>query len=96
MWSDFLWAWVGSEDVASALRLLMEQADRIEPHGVYFCVADDTSIVEPTRDYLARWKPELLPLAAKLDGHASMFSAGKLKRTVGWSHQTGWRKGSGR
>ena len=63
LWSEFLWSWVGSEDVVSAHRLLMEQADRIEPHGVYFCTADDTGLLEPTRECLARFRPELLPLA---------------------------------
>jgi len=91
MWNDFLWAWVGSEDVASAHRLLMEKAQETEPHGCYFCNADDTAIVEPTREYLARWKPELVPLAGKLEGHASMFSNAKLRQTVGWRHKTGWR-----
>ena len=30
-WSPWMWAWVGSEDVASAHRLLMERAGEIEP-----------------------------------------------------------------
>ncbi|MBN1582760.1 MAG: NAD(P)-dependent oxidoreductase, partial [Anaerolineae bacterium] len=42
-WNPWLWAWVGSEDVASAHRLLMEQAYEIEPHGAFFCNGNDTT-----------------------------------------------------
>ena len=42
-WDPWLWAWVGSEDLASAHRLLMERAHEIEPHRVFYCNADDTT-----------------------------------------------------
>jgi hypothetical protein len=44
-----MWAWVGSEDVASAHRLLMEKAHEIEPHGAFFCNGDDTTAPEPSK-----------------------------------------------
>ena len=94
-WSDWLWAWVGAEDLASAHRLLMEKATEIEPHGVYFCNGDDTSALEPTRELIARFKPELLPLCAEMPGHASLFSNRRLRETVGWRHRTSWREGTG-
>ena len=90
-WNPWLWAWVGSEDVASAHRLLMERAGQIEPHGAYFCNAADTTALEPTRELIERFKPELLPLAESIEGHASLFSNDKLRRTVGWQHRTSWR-----
>jgi nucleoside-diphosphate-sugar epimerase len=90
-WSPWLWAWVGSEDVASAHRLLMEKAGEIEPHGAYFCNGDDTSAVEPTRELIERFKPELLPLVRDLPGHASLLSNARLRQVVGWQPQTSWR-----
>jgi UDP-glucose 4-epimerase len=90
-WNPWLWAWVGSEDVASAHRLLMEKAHDIEPYGAFFCNGNDTTALEPTKDLIARLKPELLPLVGDLEGHASMLSNQKLRETVGWKHEMSWR-----
>jgi len=90
-WNDWLWAWVGSEDVASAHRLLMERAREIEPHGVYFCNANDTSALESSRELVERFKPDLLPKVRNLSGHASFFSNQRLRQAVGWEHKTSWR-----
>ena len=91
-WNPWLWAWVGSEDVASAHRLLMEKAHQIEPHGVFFCNADDTTALEPSRELIERFKPDLLPLLRDVEGHMSLFSNQKLRQTVGWEHRTSWRE----
>ncbi|MFP4056640.1 MAG: NAD-dependent epimerase/dehydratase family protein [Candidatus Brocadiia bacterium] len=91
-WSDVLWLWVGSEDVASAHRLLMEQARRLPPHDVFFCNAGDTTALEPTRELLQRFRPELLPLATGLEGHAALISSRKLREAVGWEPRTSWRE----
>ncbi|HUT36459.1 MAG TPA: NAD(P)-dependent oxidoreductase [Planctomycetota bacterium] len=93
-WNPWLWPWVGSEDVASAHRLLMERADEIEPHGVYFCNADDSTALEPTMELLERFKPELVPLARGITGHQSLISNARLRQTVGWEHKTSWRTAS--
>ena len=91
-WNGWLWAWIGSEDLAAAHRLLMEQAADIEPHGAYFCNGDDTTALEPTRELIERFRPDLLPLAKGLEGHASFLSNDKLRRTVGWEPKTSWRE----
>jgi UDP-glucose 4-epimerase len=91
-WNPWLWAWVGSEDVASAHRLLMEKAHEIEPHGAFFCNADDTHVLEPTRELIERFNPDLLPLVKDLERHTSLISNQKLRRAVGWEHRTSWRK----
>ena len=91
-WTDWLWAWVGSEDVASAHRLLMEQAPEIEPHGVYFCNGDDTSALEPTRELVERFRPDLLPVLRDVEGHASLISNQKLRQAVAWEPRTSWRE----
>jgi len=90
-WDAWLWAWVGSEDVASAHRLLMEKAERIEPHGVYFCNAGDTTAIEPTRELIEKFRPEWLNIVKTIDGHASLFSNRKLREVAGWEHKTSWR-----
>lgn len=91
-WDPWLWAWVGSEDVASAHRMLMEQAAQIEPHSVYFCNADDTTTLEPSRELLERLRPDLLPLVRDLRGHSSFLSNRRLREAVGWVHRTSWRQ----
>ncbi len=91
-WNPWLWAWVGSEDVASAHRLLMEKAHTIEPHGVYFCNADDTTALEPSLELIRRYRPEYLDLVQDLPGHASFLSNQRLKDVVGWHHATSWRE----
>ena len=90
-WSDWLWCWVGSEDVASAQRLLMEKAGDIEPHGAFFCNADDTSVLESSRELVERFQPDLVAKVRQLEGHASFLSNQKLRQTVGWEHRTSWR-----
>lgn len=91
-WNPWLWAWVGSEDVASAHRLLMEKAREIEPHGIFFCNADDTTALEPSRELVDKFNPVLLPLVRHVEGHASFLSNRKLRQAVGWEHRTSWRE----
>lgn len=90
-WDPWLWAWVGSEDVASAHRLLMEKAQESPPHGVFFCNAGDTTALEPSRELVERLKPELSPILRELEGHASFLSNRRLRETVGWEHRASWR-----
>lgn len=90
-WSDWLYCWVGSEDVASAHRLLTEKADTLPMHDAYYVNADDTSLLEPSREIIERYRPDLLPLVEALEGHQSFISCQKLKDAVGWQHKTSWR-----
>jgi nucleoside-diphosphate-sugar epimerase len=91
-WNSWMWAWVGSEDLASAHRLLMEKADEIEPHGVYFCNGDDTSVLEPSIELVTKYRPDLLPVVKGLEGNASFLSNRKLREAVGWAPRTSWRE----
>ena len=90
-WDEWLWAWVGSEDIACAHRLLMERAHEIEPHGVYFCNADDTTALEPTQELVERYRPDLVPVTRRLEGHESLLANRRLQEAVGWQHKTSWR-----
>jgi len=90
-WDPWLWAWVGSEDVASAHRLLMEQAETLPRHDVYYLTANDTTALEPSAELITRFQPALLPFAAGLHGHHTFFSTRKLQQAVGWQPHTSWR-----
>jgi UDP-glucose 4-epimerase len=93
-WTEWMWCWVGSEDVASAHRLLMEAADELPPHDVYFLNSNDTTALEPSRELVERFRPGLMSLFLKgyMKGHQSFLSNNKLKRAVGWEHKTSWRE----
>lgn len=90
-WSPWLWCWVGSEDVASAHRLIMERSDTLPSHDVYFLNADDTAALEPSLELVERFKPDFLPKVKELQGHQSFINCDKLKNAVGWQHNTSWR-----
>jgi UDP-glucose 4-epimerase len=90
-WSDWLWCWVGSEDVASAHRMLMEAADELPPYGTYFLNGNDTTSTDLSLDIVRAHRPDLLPVAEGLSGHDSFLSNAKLRAAVGWEHKTSWR-----
>lgn len=90
-WNPWLWAWVGSEDVASAHRLLMEKAGDIEPHGVFFCNGDDTTALEPSLELIKKFNPDLLPQVRNLEAQDSFISNRALRKAVGWEPKTSWR-----
>ncbi len=90
-WNPWLWCWVGSEDVATAHRLLMEKSHELPIHDVYFLNADDTTALEPTLDLIKNFKPELMTLVKNITGHQSFINCDKLKNAVGWKHNASWR-----
>ena len=90
-WSEWMWCWVGSEDVASAHRLLMEAADDLPVHDVFYNNADDTDCLEPSRELVERFNPQYAELAANLSGYQNFFNCDKLKAATGWQHKTSWR-----
>lgn len=89
-WDPWMWAWIACEDLASAHRLLMERADSLPVHGVYFCNNDDTTAVEPSLELVKRFKPEYLPLCTDVEGHASFLSNRRL-HGIGWQPRISWR-----
>jgi hypothetical protein len=70
----------------------MEAAWDLPAHDVYFVTADDTTALEPSRELVARFRPDLLPLAEEMTGHQSFLTSGKLKGAVGWEHPLSWRQ----
>lgn len=91
-WTDWLWCWVASEDVAWAQRALMERANELPPHDVYFINGADTTALEESRELVAKFRPELLPLAEGLEGHQSFISTEKARRAFGYQARYTWRE----
>ncbi len=95
-WSEWMWCWVASVDAGRAHRLVMEAAldkdSPLSPHDVFFCTSDDTSALEPSMELVERFRPDLIPAVRELKGYQSFMSSHKLKSTLGWRHQTDWRK----
>jgi nucleoside-diphosphate-sugar epimerase len=90
-WNPWLWAWIASEDLASAHRLLMEKAAALPKHDVYFCNNDDTTAIEPSLELVKRYKPEYLPLCKGLEGDGGFLSNRRL-RSTGWEPRKSWRE----
>lgn len=92
-WNPWLWCWVGSEDVASAHRLLMESADKLPLHDVFFLNSDDTTALETSQELIEKFNPSLMTmfLESYMRDHQSFLNNIKLKRAVNWEHKTSWR-----
>ena len=91
-WSEWMFPWIASEDLAVAHRLLMEQANSIVNFGAYYCNNDDTTLLEPTIDIVKKYHPELIPLIREpMEGHETLFSNKRLKAVIGWKPEKTWR-----
>ena len=91
-WDPWLWAWVGSEDLAKAQRLIMEASHQLPLHDVFLVNADDTTALEPSLELIERFQPDLLPVVKQLRGHQAFFNCDKIKTQLGWQHYTSWRQ----
>lgn len=90
-WSEWLWTWVASEDVAWAHRELMEQAANLPPTDAYLIIGGDNAVLEESRDLVERFRPDLLPHCA-LQGHDSFVSSAKAARAFGYRARYTWRE----
>jgi len=91
-WTDWLWGWVASEDVAWAHRTLMEKAGQLPPHSAYFINGADTTALEQSRELVERFRPDLLPLAQELEGHQAFISTQKAHHAFGYEARYTWRE----
>jgi UDP-glucose 4-epimerase len=91
-WDDWLWGWVPSEDVAWVQRALMEKAQELPLHDVYLLNGADTTALEETVDLVAKYRPDLLPLAEGLKGHQAFFSTEKARGALGFEARYTWRE----
>jgi nucleoside-diphosphate-sugar epimerase len=91
-WSDWLWAYVASEDLAELHRLILEKAGALPVHDVYVANGLDSTLLEPSREVIERYRPDLLPLATALTGHQAFFSVAKAQAELGWTPRRSWRE----
>ncbi len=91
-WNEWLWGWVASEDVARMHRMIMEAAETLPPHDVYFLNGADTTALEPSLELVERFRPDLLPLVRDLPGYAAFFSTAKARQAFGFEPQFTWRE----
>ena len=91
-WSDWLWGYVASEDLADLHRLILEQAESLPRHDVFVANAPDTGALEPTRELIERYRPDLAEMGEGLQGHQAFFSSAKAQAKLGWRAKRGWRK----
>jgi UDP-glucose 4-epimerase len=89
-WSDWLFSYVDIRDMARAFRMCMEASDTLPPFEPFFCNAADTRLLEDTRSFVARVRPDLLPKLRDLEGRQSLISCEKAKRMFGWEPEHSW------
>lgn len=93
-WDPWMWTWVASEDVARAHVSIMDAAQSLPAHDVFFVNADDTLALEPTAELVARFRPDLLDRFTEVQGHGTLISHAKLTSATGWRPTITWREES--
>ena len=82
-----------SEDLA---KLCSNAASYATPHPnlppfePFFCNAADTRLLEDTRSFVERHRPDLLPKLRQLEGRGSLISTAKAERMFGWKPEHSW------
>jgi nucleoside-diphosphate-sugar epimerase len=89
-WSDWLFAYVDIRDMARAFRMCLEASDRLPPFEAFFCNAADTRLLEDTRSFVERKRPDLVPKLRGIEGRASLISTAKAERMFGWKPEHSW------
>ena len=90
-WSDWMWGYVASEDLAELQCMLMEQADDLPAHDVFVANGLDSTLIEPSLQVIEKHRPELLSVAHGMNGYSAFFSTTKAQRMVGWAPKHSWR-----
>jgi nucleoside-diphosphate-sugar epimerase len=90
-WTDWMWGYVPSEDLAEMHRIIMERAMSLATHRVYVANGRDTTALEPTLELIERFRADLLPLATEITGHQPFFSTARARRELDWEPRYSWR-----
>lgn len=78
-----LWAYTLFEPAARACLLSLDAA--FEGHEVFYIVAPDTTMDEPSPELAARYFPSV-PIRGDLSGRRGFFNTEKAERLLGWRH----------
>lgn len=88
--SGGLWSYVDARDVAQAAHIAAEHLDALGPGNHVFNVgAADAHTRGPVGEVIARWVPELAPLARGIEGSA--FSIARARTVLGYAPRHSWR-----
>lgn len=90
-WSDWMWGYVASEDLAELQLMLMEKAEQLPPHDVFVANGLDSTLLEPSLEVIEKFRPDLLPVSQKMTGHRAFFSVEHAQQVVGWTPKHSWR-----
>lgn len=82
-WSDDLYQWVHVADVVAGIRQALECAG-LPGFGVYTLSGGDTRCPEPTRDLLAKFRPDLA-ITAPLEGRAPLLAIDRARQAFGYN-----------
>lgn len=59
---------------------------------MYFINGADTTALEESRELVARFRPDLLPLAQEMEGHQAFINTEKAHRAFGYQARYTWRE----
>jgi UDP-glucose 4-epimerase len=89
-WWDGLWAYVHGDDLARAVELAIA-ADIPRGHHAVYVAASDNGTVEPTRDLLRRYYPDV-PLREDVAEVGSLISSRRARDLIGYEPELCWRE----
>jgi len=91
-WSEWFFGYNDVRDVSAAIIQCLEAglAGKLPPYDNYFINADDTLVLEDSREIVARQHPEWLPYVGNLRGRQAFISTAKAKQAFGWTPQHSW------
>lgn len=81
-----LWAYTRFDAAAEAC--LLSLTAPFKGHEVFYIVAPDTTVDEPSLELARRHFPDV-PIRGDLSGRSSFFSSAKAERLLGWKHPAG-------
>jgi UDP-glucose 4-epimerase len=80
-----LWGWVSFE--ASARASLLSLTADFDGHEVFYIVAPETTMAEPSLELAAKLFPEV-PVRGDLSGRRGFYDCAKAERLLGWRHNS--------
>ncbi len=86
-----MWAYADADDVADAHVLALEAC--FEGHETFMLAQPTTRFAEPTKELIALNFGPHVEIRRDIEGNASVISAEKAERVLGWKPKPGWNQG---
>ncbi len=90
-WSDWMYGYVPSEDLAQMQLMCMEKAEQLPAHDVFVANGADSTLLEPSLEIIGKYRPDLLPVSQAMTGHRAFFSIEHAQKVLGWTPKHSWR-----